>query len=105
MVHREPVIELIGVDPYKFAEIRSLGLINETIDWKQRFFVPTDEETGIAALTDLLSRYPVLPSDVLSDEPIADVIAYFKSLWSPEHRRFQEEQNLRPPMPTPGAGR
>ena len=30
VVHREPVIELIGVDPYKFAEIRSLGLINET---------------------------------------------------------------------------
>lgn len=33
----------------------------------------TDEETGIAALTDLLSRYPVLPSDVLSDEPIEEI--------------------------------
>jgi hypothetical protein len=74
VVHREPVIELIGVDPYKFAETRSLGLINETIDWKQRFFVPTDEETGIAVLTDLLSRYPVLASDVLADnEPIAEI--------------------------------
>ena len=72
VVHREPVIELIGVDPYKFAEIRSLGLINETIDWKQRFFVPTDEEPGIAVLTDLLSRYPILASDVLTDN---DVIA------------------------------
>ncbi len=74
MVHREPVIELIGVDPYRFAEIRSLGLINETIDWKQRFFVPTDEESGIAVLTDLLSRYPMLASDALTDdEPIAEV--------------------------------
>src|SRR5207237_7102602 len=74
VVHREPVIELIGVDPYRFAEIRSLGLINETIDWKQRFFVPTDEEPGIAALTDLLSRYPVLASDVLTDyDPIAEI--------------------------------
>jgi len=73
VVHREPVIELIGVDPYKFAEIRSLGLINETIDWKQRFFVPTDEETGIAVLTDLLSRYPVLTSDVLTDNETAIV--------------------------------
>jgi len=71
MVHREPVIELIGVDPYKFAEIRSLGLINETIDWKQRFFVPTDEESGIAVLTDLLSRYPILASDVLTDDELA----------------------------------
>jgi len=70
VVHREPVIELIGVDPYRFAEIRSLGLINETIDWKQRFFVPTDEETGVAVLTDLLSRYPVLASDALTDDEL-----------------------------------
>src|SRR6266550_1105958 len=73
VVHREPVIELIGVDPNRFAEIRSLGLINETIDWKQRFFVPTDEEAGVAIISDLLARYPVLASDVLADdEPIAE---------------------------------
>lgn len=43
----------------------------------------------------------------LSDEEIADVIAYFKSLWSPEHRRYQEEQTQRPPMTmaTPETGR
>jgi hypothetical protein len=74
VVHREPVIELVGVDPYKFAEIRSLGLINEQIDWKQRFLVPTDEETGVAVLADLLLRYPVLASDALADyEPIAEI--------------------------------
>jgi len=43
----------------------------------------------------------------LSDEEIAAVIEYFKSLWSPEHRRFQEEQNQRersqrPGTPAPG---
>jgi hypothetical protein len=59
-LHREPVIELCGADPYKFAELRQLGLINEQIDWKQRFFVPTDEESGIAVLSDLLTRYPIL---------------------------------------------
>jgi len=63
MLHREPVIELIGLDPYKFAEIRSLGLLNEQIDWKQRFFVPTDEEKGIAVLHNLLARYPIIPSE------------------------------------------
>ncbi|HSS21190.1 MAG TPA: strawberry notch family protein [Pyrinomonadaceae bacterium] len=74
VIHRGPVIEFIGVDPNRFAEVRSLGLINEQIDWKQRFFVPTDEETGIAVLSDLLSRYPVMASDVLpDDEPIDDV--------------------------------
>jgi hypothetical protein len=68
VVHREPVIELVGVDPHKFAEIRSLGLINEQIDWKQRFFVPTDEETGIGVLRELLVRYPVMVSEPLNDD-------------------------------------
>jgi hypothetical protein len=62
MLHREPVIELIGVDPYKFAEIRSLGLLNEQIDWKQRFFVPTDEVSGVSVISALLDRYPILIS-------------------------------------------
>jgi len=62
MLHREPVIELIGVDPYKFAEIRSLGLLNEQIDWKQRFFVPTDEGSGLNVISALLDRYPILIS-------------------------------------------
>ena len=74
VIHREPVIELIGVDPNRFAEIRGLGLINEQIDWKQRFFVPTDEETGVAVLTELLARYPVMVSGALTDEePIAEI--------------------------------
>lgn len=74
VIHREPVIELIGVDPYRFAEIRSLGLINEQIDWKQRFFVPNDEEIGVAVLADLLSRYPVVVSEVSGDdEPTAEI--------------------------------
>jgi mono/diheme cytochrome c family protein len=35
----------------------------------------------------------------LTNTQIADVIVYFKSLWSAEHRAFQEEQNQRPAMP------
>ncbi len=35
----------------------------------------------------------------LSDEEIQAIIAYFQSLWPPEHRRYQEEQNQRPAMP------
>lgn len=30
-LHREPVIELCGADPYKFTELRGLGLLNEQI--------------------------------------------------------------------------
>jgi hypothetical protein len=62
-VHREPFIELCGADPYKFAELRKLGLINEQIDWKQRFFVPTDEEAGVSVISALLTRYPILVAD------------------------------------------
>lgn len=80
-LHREPVIELCGADPYKFAELRSLGLLNEQIDWKQRFFVPTDEDKGIETLSALLERYPVMVSDEQIDgqelpaenEPVAEI--------------------------------
>src|SRR5436305_551 len=73
VVHREPAIALIGVDPNRFAEVRSIGLINEQIDWKQRFFLPTDEETGIPVLTALLTRYPVMVSDNSSHEEPVEV--------------------------------
>jgi hypothetical protein len=59
-IHSEPGVELCGADPYKFAELRGLGLINEQINWKQRFFIPTDETTGVEILSALLDRYPVV---------------------------------------------
>src|SRR5262249_47021235 len=68
-IHGEPAIELSGADPYKFAELRELGLINEQIKWKQRFFIPSDEERGVAILADLLARYPVLTDEAESEEP------------------------------------
>ena len=75
LVHREATIELCGAEPYKFAELRALGLINEQIDWKQRFFVPTDETEGIETLHQILSRYPAIaqedvPSLNVDDLPI-----------------------------------
>ena len=68
LLNREPAIELCGADLHKFAELRGLGLVNEQIDWKQRFFVPSNEEKGIAVLDRLLALYPILPS-AASDEP------------------------------------
>jgi hypothetical protein len=60
LIHKEQAIELCGADPYKFAELRELGLINEQINWKQRFFVPTDETSGFDILASLLERFPVM---------------------------------------------
>jgi len=68
LIHREPAIELCGADPYKFAELRELGLINSQIDWKQGFFVPTDEELGINILAALLDRYPVVVAEEAATE-------------------------------------
>jgi hypothetical protein len=44
----------------KIGVLRKLGLINEQINWKQRFFVPTEEEPGIAILTALLEQFPTI---------------------------------------------
>jgi len=45
-----------------------LVLSNEQINWKQRFFVPSDETSGIDILESLLERYPViLTEDEASD--------------------------------------
>ncbi|HEY6802921.1 MAG TPA: strawberry notch family protein [Pyrinomonadaceae bacterium] len=71
-IHSEPAIELCGADPYKFAELRELGLINEQINWKQRFFVPSDETSGLDILTSLLARYPVLAPDEAESEIQSD---------------------------------
>ena len=69
LIHKEPAIELCGADPYRFAELRELGLINEQINWKQRFFVPSDETSGIDILESLLERYPVmLTEDTVSED-------------------------------------
>lgn len=39
--------------------------------------------------------------DRLSDQEIRAVTAYFKSLWSPEHRQYQWEQTVDDFLPTP----
>lgn len=58
---------------------------------------------------DVFNKTPELTmppfQDRLTDKEITAVMIYFKSLWSPEHRRFQGEQNQKPAMPMSGSGR
>jgi hypothetical protein len=68
MLQGENVIELVCADPNRFRELRNLGLINEQIRFKQRFFVPTDEAKGVPIIAALLARYPVVPEES-SEEP------------------------------------
>ncbi|MGC2742105.1 MAG: strawberry notch C-terminal domain-containing protein, partial [Candidatus Angelobacter sp.] len=69
IVHGEPALELVCSQPHRFQELRDLGLINEQINWKQRFFVPSDEAKGIPLLVELLGRYPALESDTTGEVP------------------------------------
>src|SRR6185295_18305993 len=62
-IHRDPVIELCGAHPTMFATLRKLGLINEQIAWKQRFFVPIEEERGNAVIAALLEQFPVIATE------------------------------------------
>ncbi len=57
-VHGEPRLELRTTGAESYAELRALGLLKERIDWRQRFFVPTEEGAGVAVLERLLARYP-----------------------------------------------
>lgn len=54
-------------------------------------------------MRDLFNKTPELTmppfEDLLDDEEIGAVIAYLKSLWSLQHRSYQEEQNQRPDVP------
>src|SRR5260370_6917999 len=68
-LQREPAIELLCVDCDRFEELRRLGLLNEQISFRQRFFVPTEEEKGVRIITQLLNRYPIDEANGASEEP------------------------------------
>jgi hypothetical protein len=67
-IHGEAAVELHVTDPHKFASLRELGLINEQINWKQRFFIPADEASGVEILTALLKFYPVIEAEEAAEE-------------------------------------
>lgn len=60
---KEDIIELRGAATNVFNELRGMGLINERdSSFKQRFYIPADEQKGIETLTKLLERYPAMDS-------------------------------------------
>lgn len=75
-IHGEAAVELHCTDPYKFASLRELGLINEQIKWKQHFFIPADEEKAVEILTALFKLYPVTVKEEESEaEECAEIEA------------------------------
>lgn len=71
-VHSDDAIELKGIDYGQYDELRNMGLLNEKIDWKQRFFIPTDPDKGIPVLEKLLKRYPAMSADSEKTQGLED---------------------------------
>jgi hypothetical protein len=95
MLQREPAIELSCADCDRFGELRSLGLINEQIRFKQRFFVPTDEKLGVPILTKLLDCYPV----VMPDSGVEESAPIIEGASAAEFRTITLEDWVLPPDP------
>jgi hypothetical protein len=66
-LHGSWAIELLCNDANRFGELRGMGLINEQIKFRQRFFVPTDEKKGLPILSKLVAQYPVMLDE--KDDP------------------------------------
>lgn len=71
-VHRDDVIELIGAKSSSFGRLREIGLIDEVIDYKQRFFVPIDEDAGPKILEELFKDNPPIAQEgAVKEKPAA----------------------------------
>ncbi len=59
-IYGEFYVEIRGATHHKFGELRSMGLLNMRIDYRERFLLPTDQEEAIELLNVLLKRYPTV---------------------------------------------
>jgi predicted RNA methylase len=57
-VHREPRIEICQTKLRHYGTLRTCDLIEETIKYKQRFFISSEQEEGTAMLTKVLAAFP-----------------------------------------------
>ena len=57
-VHGERRVEVSGVKSSRFQHLRSMGLIEEQIEYRTRFFVPTEQAEGVRILRNLMDAYP-----------------------------------------------
>ena len=61
-------VELCGVTSHKFAQLREMGLVNMSIEFRQRFFLPADNpDRALDILRQLLNCYPIVTPDEVSN--------------------------------------
>ncbi|MCI0393248.1 MAG: strawberry notch family protein [Acidobacteria bacterium] len=71
-VHKEMRIELCELKYFHYATLRDMNLIEEYVQYRTRFFIPTEEEAGVAALAKVLKAYPQSKSaEEVEEEEVA----------------------------------
>lgn len=56
----EYAVEVTGAKPADYRRLREIGLRNEEIAFRQRFFIPTDPAIGVPVLERLLKQFPAV---------------------------------------------
>jgi predicted RNA methylase len=59
-IYSTAYVEVRGATHHKFPEFRKMGLLNMAIEYKQRFFLPTNPNEAVRLLESLLQRYPTV---------------------------------------------
>lgn len=92
-----------GAPPRTLAgELRRWGLGEEIVDFRSRWFVPTDEERGVAALERLLDRHPVLEEESAEGDVQGYPMPFSKDPFAPRPGRAKAEgRKANPPAPEP----
>ncbi len=74
-------VELRGVTSHKFPQLREIGLINMSIEFRQRFFLPVDDpDQAIDVLKQLLTLYPLLTPEIEHPQEIPLPTTEFRAL-------------------------
>lgn len=53
----DDAIQITGLTPFQYAEIRAMGVVSEIVNYKNQFFVPTEPRRGIEVLTRITGKY------------------------------------------------
>lgn len=68
-------IELEGPDYFHTDELKKYGVFNERISYTTRYFIPTDKETGINAIKEIISSRPIIEEVAKGQQKKGDVNA------------------------------
>lgn len=74
-------VELRGVTSHKFTQLREIGLLNMSIEFRQRFFLPADNpDKALDILKQLLIRYPIVTPEVTTPQEVPLPTTEFRAL-------------------------